>query len=63
MYMYIYICISIYRSIYLSIYLYDYEADFIVSQIKTDKPRAIKFKNASHSIDNECILNDSGEFF
>ena len=30
--------------------------------IKTDKSRAIKFKNASHFIKDECNLNNSGKF-
>ena len=44
------------------IYLYNYDAYFISNLIKTDKPRAIKLKNASRFIDDECNLNDSGEF-
>ena len=44
------------------LYLYDYEVEFICNPIKTDKPGAIKFSNASFFIDDECNLNDSGEF-
>lgn len=45
-----------------SFYLYKYVTDFTSNLVITDKPRAIKFKNLSHLIDNECNLNDSGEF-
>ena len=34
------------------LYLQVYEADFISPLIKTGKPRAAKFKNASHFIEN-----------
>ena len=36
--------------------------DFISHPIKTDKPGAFKFKNASCIFDDECNLNSSGEF-
>ena len=60
-------CISIFMGIdpepfWETLCLYDYEADFISSRIKTDKSRAIKFKNTSLLIDDECNSNDSGEF-
>ena len=42
--------------------LYECEADFISSLIKIDKPRAIKFKNASRFINDECNLHDYTEF-
>ena len=42
--------------------LYDQEADFVFSVIKTDKPSAFKLTNASHFINDECNLYDSGEF-
>lgn len=45
-----------------NLYQYYYEADFISSLVQTDVPRAIKFKNASRFIDDECNLNYSGEF-
>ena len=44
------------------LYLYDYETDVISVLIKTDEPRVIKFKNASRFVDDECNLNNSGEF-
>ena len=43
--------------IWANLYLYDNKADFIFNLNKTDKPRAIKFKNASRFIDDECNLN------
>lgn len=43
--------------IWANLYLYDNKADFISNLNKTDKPRAIKFKNASRFIDDECNLN------
>lgn len=43
-------------------YLYDYEADFISNLIKTDKRKAVQFKNVFRFIDDECDLNFSGEF-
>ena len=36
--------------------LYDYEAEFVSNLTKTDKFTAIKFKNASRCIDDECKL-------
>lgn len=43
--------------IWANLYLYDNKANFISNLNKTDKPRAIKFKNASRFIDDECNLN------
>ena len=45
-----------------NLHLYVYESDFITSLISSDKRRAIKFRNASRFIDDECNLNDDGEF-
>lgn len=39
------------------------EGDFISELIKTNKPRAIKFKNLSCFIDNKCNLNYSNVVF
>ena len=45
-----------------NLYLYHYEEKFVSNMITTDKYRARKFFNASRFIDDECNLNDSGEF-
>ena len=45
-----------------NLYMYDYEVDVISRLCKTAKPKAIKFKDAFCLIDDECDLNDSGEF-
>ena len=45
-----------------SFYLYKYDTDFSSNLVITDKPKAIKFKNLSRLIDNECNLIDSGGF-
>ena len=45
-----------------NLYSYYYEAQFITNLISEDKIRARKFINASRFIDDECNLNDSGEF-
>ena len=45
-----------------NLYLYDYESKFVTNLISVDKIRARKFVNASRFIDDECNLNDSGEF-
>ena len=42
--------------------LYDCKTDFISNLRKTDKSTAIKRNNASCLIDDECNLNDYGEF-
>ena len=44
-----------------NLYHHNLKDDFISNLIKTDKPRAIKFKKASCFIHNECDLNDSAE--
>ena len=46
-----------YVTFFATLHLYDYEAYF-----KTDKPEAIKFKNAFHFFDYECNLNYAGQF-
>ena len=45
-----------------NLYLYSYECDFITSLMTLDKGRAIKFLLACRFIDDECNLNDGGEF-
>ena len=45
-----------------NLHLYVYESDFITSLISSDKGRAIKFRYAIRFIDDECNLNDDGEF-
>ena len=45
-----------------NLHLYAYECRFITNLMKTDKSRAIKFKNSTRFIDDQCNLNDSGEF-
>ena len=45
-----------------NLYLYYYEAKYVTSLISTDKRKALKYKNATRFIDDECNLNDSGEF-
>ena len=50
------------RTFWANLHLYVYESDFITSLISSDKRRAIKFRNASRFIDDECNLNDDGEF-
>ena len=45
-----------------NLHLYSYEYTFITNLIKTNKARAIKFKNATRFIDDQCNLNDGGEF-
>ena len=47
---------------WVTLCLYDYEDDSISTQIKTEKPRAIKFKNTSLFVDDGSNLNDSAEF-
>ena len=46
-----------------NLYPFDYEAKFISNLIKTDKPRAIKFKNVCHFIDDEFNLNSFPSLF
>ena len=45
-----------------NLYLYHYEEKFVTNLITIDKIRARKFFNANRFIDDECNLNDSGEF-
>ncbi len=45
-----------------NLYLYYYESKFITTLMSEDKFRARKFVNANRLIDDECNLNDSGEF-
>ena len=45
-----------------NLYLYYYETQFVTNLLSVDKIRARKFINACRFIDDECNLNDSGEF-
>ena len=45
-----------------NLYLYFYEHEFITGLMSSDKRRARKFVNACRFIDDECNLNDNGEF-
>ena len=45
-----------------NLHLYSYECEFITSLMRSDKGRAMKFRNASRFIDDECNLDDGGEF-
>ena len=45
-----------------NLYLYHYEQEFITRLMRTDKKRARKFVNACRFIDDECNINDHGEF-
>ena len=45
-----------------NLYLYFYEHEFITGLMASDKRRARKFINAYRFIDDECNLNDHGEF-
>ena len=45
-----------------NLHLYSYECSFITNLMKSDKGRAMKFKYATRFIDDECNLNDGGEF-
>ena len=45
-----------------NLYLYFYEHQFITGLMRTDKRRARKFINACRFIDDECNINDLGEF-
>ena len=45
-----------------NLYLHHYEENFISSLMGLDKDRARKFIHASRFIDDECNLNDCGEF-
>ena len=45
-----------------NLHLYSYEYAFILRLMKSDKRRAFKFRNATRFIDDQCNLNDDGEF-
>ena len=45
-----------------NLHLYAYEYKFITSLMSIDKPRAMRFRYATRFIDDECNLNDGGEF-
>ena len=45
-----------------NLHLYSYECDFITALMTLDKGRARKFLQACRFIDDECNLNDGGEF-
>ena len=45
-----------------NLHLYSYEQSFITKLMKSDKGRALKFRYATRFIDDECNLNDDGEF-
>jgi hypothetical protein len=45
-----------------NLHLYTYEYKFIKSLMSLDKRRAMRFRFATRFIDDECNLNDGGEF-
>ena len=45
-----------------NLYLYYYEKKYVMSLIKNDPRKALKFKHASRFIDDQGNLNDGGEF-
>ena len=45
-----------------NLYLYAHEYKFIKSLMSTDKQKAHRFRYATRFIDDECNLNDGGEF-
>ena len=45
-----------------NLHLYSYECDFITSLISSDKRQSTKFSECYRFIDDECNLNDGGEF-
>ena len=45
-----------------NLHLYSYECRFITALMSVDKARAMKFRYATRFIDDECNLNDGGEF-
>ena len=45
-----------------NLHLYSYECSFITRLMSTDKGRAMKFRYATRFIDDNCNLNDDGEF-
>ena len=45
-----------------NLHLYAYECKFMTSLMSTDKRKAMRFMYATRFIDDECNLNDGGEF-
>ena len=45
-----------------NLHLYAYEYKFMTTMMSVDKYRAMRFKYATRFIDDECNLNDGGEF-
>ena len=45
-----------------NLHLYTYECKYISTLMRTDKRKAFMFKHATRFIDDECNLNDGGEF-
>ena len=45
-----------------NLHLYSYKCKFITNLMRSDKGRAMKFRNASRFIDDDYNLNDGGEF-
>ena len=45
-----------------NLHLYAHECQYITTLMKADKMKARKFKYATRFIDDECNLNDDGEF-
>ena len=45
-----------------NLYLYRYERDFMKKLISVDKPRALRYNGTTRFIDDQCCLNDSGDF-
>ena len=45
-----------------NLYLYKYEYDHVTNLMRSDKRRALLYQNAARFIDDECNLNDCGEF-
>ena len=45
-----------------NLYLYKYECDHVTRLIRSDKRRAMRYRHSNRFIDDECNLNDSGEF-
>ena len=45
-----------------NLHLYSYEYNYITNLMRSDKAKARKFRYATRFIDDECNLNDGGEF-
>ena len=45
-----------------NLHLYSYECSFITGLMSSDKGHAMKFRYATRFIDDNCNLNDDGEF-